>query len=260
MCQGLHHRHSVPALISNERGGYDFLEGIEPYSSGVVAHDEFEVVHATLDKLVPWRDGFAQVEEYLRDFGLGREALCGVELRSPEVFSMEGFAEFNKGYRELLEDWGLMVDGQNPVARTNVAPFDHAPDEVSLFAFSHTAPNADIGRPTFVVAGGGEVRGGLCAENILRLGETGADAMAEKAAWVMDIMENRLTGLGVGWDQVTATDVYTVHPLRDIVEGVLLPRMGAAALKGMTWHYSRPPIVDIEFEMDLRGVVREVVI
>jgi hypothetical protein len=76
----------------------------------------------------------------------------------------------------------------------------------------------------------------------------------------MDIMENRLTGLGAGWDQVTAADVYTVHPLRDIVEGVLLPRMGVAALKGMTWHYSRPPIVAIEFEMDLRGVACEVVI
>jgi hypothetical protein len=44
------------------------------------------------------------------------------------------------------------------------------------------------------------------------------------------------------------------------VEGVLLPRIGTAALKGMTWHYSRPPIVDIEFEMDLRGVAREMVI
>ena len=246
--------------ISNENGGYDFLEGIEPYSSGVVAREGFEVVHVTLDKLMPWRAGFARVEEYLKDAGLGRGALCGVELRSPKAFSMEGFSEFNKGYRKLLEDWGLMVEGQNPVARTNVAPFDHAPDEVSLFAFSHTVPNVEIGRPTFVVAGGGEVRGSLCAENIVRLGKTDAVAMTEKAACVMDIMENRLMGLGVGWNQVTATDVYTVHPLRDIVEGVLLPRIGTAALKGMTWHYSRPPIVDIEFEMDLRGVAREMVI
>ena len=247
-------------LVINEAGGYDFLEGIEPYSCGVVAREGFEVVHLTLDKLLPWRDGFARMEEYLKDAGLGREALCGVELRSPKAFSMEGFSEFNKGYRKLLEDWGLMVEGQNPVARTNVAPFDHAPDEVSLFAFSHTVPNVEIGRPTFVVAGGGEVRGSLCTQNIVRLGEIDAVAMAEKATCVMDIMENRLMGLGVGWNQVTATDVYTVHPLRDIVEGVLLPRMGTAALKGMTWHYSRPPIVDIEFEMDLRGVAREMVI
>ena len=153
-----------------------------------------------------------------------------------------------------------MVDGQNPVARTNVAPFAPAPDEVSLFAFSHTVRNTEINRPTFVVAGGGEVRGGLRPENIVRLGGTDADAMTEKAGFVMDIMEKRLAGLGVCCEGLTTNDVYTLHPLRDIVEGVLLPRMGAAALKGMTWHYSRPPIVDIEFEMDLRGVVREVVI
>ena len=73
-------------------------------------------------------------------------------------------------------------------------------------------------------------------------------------------MELRLRGLAADWTGVTVTNVYTVHPLRDIVESVMLPRMGAAALKGLTWHFSRPPIVDIEFEMDLRGVRREVVI
>ena len=66
----LHHRPSVPALISNERGGYDFLEGIEPYSSGVVARERFEVVHVALDKLLPWRDGFARVEEYCMDHSI----------------------------------------------------------------------------------------------------------------------------------------------------------------------------------------------
>jgi len=52
--------------ISNENGGYDFLDGIGPYSSGVVARQGFEVVHVTLGKFLPWRDGFVQVEEYLR--------------------------------------------------------------------------------------------------------------------------------------------------------------------------------------------------
>jgi hypothetical protein len=31
-------------------------------------------------------------------------------------------------------------------------------------------------------------------------------------------------------------------------------------MHGATWHYSRPPIVSIEYEMDLRGCLREVVI
>ena len=249
----------MPERLANARGGYDFLSGIAPYSSGVVAREGFEIVHVTLGEMLPWRAGFERIDEYLTANGLGREALCGVELRSPEPFSMEGFGDFNGGYRALLEEWGLMVDGQNPVARTNVAPFADAPGEVCLHAFSHTAPCAD-GRQTFVVAGGGEVNGGLRNENIVRFEETNAEAMAKKAAFVMDLMELRLRGLAADWTGVTVTNVYTVHPLRDIVESVMLPRMGAAALKGLTWHFSRPPIVDIEFEMDLRGVRREVVI
>jgi len=30
--------------------------------------------------------------------------------------------------------------------------------------------------------------------------------------------------------------------------------LGPAAIHGITWHLSAPPIIDIEFEMDMRGV------
>ena len=33
-----------------------------------------------------------------------------------------------------------------------------------------------------------------------------------------------------------------------------------AAPAGLTWHYCRPPIVGLEYEMDLRGVALERVI
>ena len=39
-----------------------------------------------------------------------------------------------------------------------------------------------------------------------------------------------------------------------------IPGLPAAARLGVRWYYSRPPVKDIEFEMDLRGVVRDVVI
>ncbi|MBS0531658.1 MAG: hypothetical protein JSS22_20055, partial [Proteobacteria bacterium] len=29
---------------------------------------------------------------------------------------------------------------------------------------------------------------------------------------------------------------------------------------GLTWHFARPPVIDLEFEMDCRRVMREVVI
>jgi hypothetical protein len=38
-----------------------------------------------------------------------------------------------------------------------------------------------------------------------------------------------------------------------------IARRGAAR-HGLTWQYCRPPVVDLEFEMDCRGISRELVI
>jgi hypothetical protein len=66
--------------------------------------------------------------------------------------------------------------------------------------------------------------------------------------------------LGADWPDVTTTGVYTVHDIRPLLEPEILPRLAAAARHGITWHYARPPIVSIEYEMDLRGCRREIVI
>jgi hypothetical protein len=173
---------------------------------------------------------------------------------------MEGFIDFNTQYRRLLLDWNMMVDGLNPVARTNVAPEFNPPREAMLFAFSHTRPS-DVSRPTFVVAGGGELPDGELAERrIVRVGETSPDALIEKAECVARIMNSRLQGLGGSSELLTVLDVYTVHALRPLLESVLVSRLPAIATRGVQWFYSRPPIVDIEFEMDMRGVVCEEVV
>jgi hypothetical protein len=43
--------------------------------------------------------------------------------------------------------------------------------------------------------------------------------------------------------------------VQEIIRGI-----PSAASVGLHWFYTRPPILDIEFEMDVRGVVREIVI
>src|SRR5712691_10098469 len=53
-------------------GGYRFLPGIAPFSSGVVALPGYEVVHATLRAPIPWRDGFALIDRHLRPEGRPR--------------------------------------------------------------------------------------------------------------------------------------------------------------------------------------------
>ena len=236
-------------------GQYRFLPGIAPYSSGVVAMPGHQIVHATLRAPVPWRDGFALIDRHLRGERRPRAALCAIALRSPKPFTFAGFAEFNAGYRALLEAWGLLVDGANPIARTNVAPLVGAPAEPSLHAFAYTLAETTP-RPTFVVAGSGEVVE-LAAEKIVRRGETTPDAIREKAAFVMSVMQTRLRGLGADWSDVTTIDVYTPHPIEPFVRDVLLGTAGPAAIHGVRWYPSHPPIVGLEYEMDLRGVARE---
>lgn len=245
-------------LIDNINGGYRFASGIAPYSAGVVALPGFEIVHVTLQQSVPYRDGFVQIDRWLSGQNRPRMALCAVELRLPTPVSFDGFAEFNAGYQQMLSDWDLMIDGRNPVARTNIAPALSPPDEPSLYAFSYT-DSSDTDQPTFIVAGAGDLRdqAELSPDAIVRRDETSPDAMREKAETVMAVMHERLSALQVTADALTAVHVYTVQPLHAFLSGTILEKLPAAARHGVCWHYSRPPIAGLEFEMDMRGVRRE---
>ena len=248
----------TPPVRDVHAGQYRFLPGIAPFSSGVVAMAGYQVVHATLRAPIPWRDGFGLIDLHLRAGDRPRAALCAIELRSPAPFSFDGFDTFNAGYQALLAEWKLHVDGENPIARTNVAPVTGAPREPSLYAFSYTVPGTTE-RPTFIVAGAGEMRErGVGTEGIVRHGETSAAAMREKAAHVMGIMQARLQGLGGAWRDVTAIDIYTAQPIETFLPETVLAPAGPAAIHGVRWFPSRPPVIGLEYEMDLRGVVRAV--
>jgi hypothetical protein len=247
-------------LIKNPAGNYAFLKGISPYSAGAVAEAGYAIEHVRLHALPPLRRGFEVVEGYLKSIGRPKAALCGIELRSPRPFSFRGFSDFNTGYVEILKSWDLLQDGLNPVARTNVAPELNSPAEPSLFGFSYTV-SASAGRPTFVVAGAGELpEGSLDPHDVVRRGETSKEALIEKARFVMELMDSRLKGLVTDWSHVTATNIYTVHDFSSWLVTEVLSRTHSAHLQGVTWHFSRPPIVSIEYEMDLRGCLKEVVI
>jgi hypothetical protein len=247
-------------LIENKRGNYSFLKGIAPYSGGVVASAGFEVVHIRLARYLPLRAGFDAVQGHLTKIGRPLQAMCAMELRSPRPFTFTGFNQFNASYIDVLKKWDILMDGINPVARTNIAPEVRPPGEPSLYAFSYTVPSK-AARRTFVVAGAGELpEGSLDPHDVIRRGESSADAIHEKAHYVMGLMEGRLKGLGVGWGDVTTSQIYTVHDIRPFIEKELLGRLEGGGAHGLTWHYSRPPIESIEYEMDLRGCVTEFVV
>ncbi len=143
-------------LVENKRGNYSFLKGIAPYSAGVVAEAGFEVVHVRLPRYAPLQAGFDTVEAYLKSAGRPLQAVCGMELRSPKPFSFTGFHEFNARYIDFLKKWDILLDGVNPVARTNVEPEVNPPGEPSLYAFSYTVPSK-AARKTFCSCGGRRV-------------------------------------------------------------------------------------------------------
>ena len=81
--------------------------------------------------------------------------------------------------------------------------------------------------------------------------------MREKARFVLGEMERRMAALGFGWADVTATQVYTVYDIHPFLADEIVRR--GAARAGLTWHYARPPVQGLDYEMDVRGLARELV-
>jgi len=240
-------------------GGYRYIPAVFQYSGGVAAEPGIAIVRMRFHRPVPLAQGFARIEEAIRAAGRPLTAFCACELRSPAPFTEEGFRAFNEIYAGTLRQWGVMAGDANPVARSNVCPEIEPPGEPSFHAFCFTV-EAPQGLPTFVVAGSGEaVEGkGNYREHTVRFGETSPDALAEKARFVLSEMERRLSLLGFGWADTTAAQVYTVHDLHPFLAGEIVRR--GAARAGLTWHYARPPVRDLEYEMDCRAIAEERVI
>ena len=72
-------------LIANPKGNFQFLKGSGPYSSGAVASPGYEVVHAIFNPLPGLWDAFGMIEKHLQAAGRPLDALCGMELRIPQV-------------------------------------------------------------------------------------------------------------------------------------------------------------------------------
>jgi len=209
-------------------GGYRFIPGVFQYSGGVAALAGHAIERVRFRAPVPLQQGFAQIERLIGQAGRPLTSFCACELRSPAQFSEQGFRAFNESYVVTLEKWGLFDGKLNPVARSNVCPLIDPPAEPSLHAFSFAVPATDAA-PTFVIAGSGEAREGGASyrERIVRYRETSADAMREKARYVLGEMERRLAALAFAWGDTTATQVYTVQDLHPFMADEIM-RRGAA--------------------------------
>lgn len=250
------------APLTPTAGGYLFLAGGIPYSSGVVADHDHQIVRVLLEEPVPWRQGFRLVDQHLSSVGRTRLALCAVELRSPTQFSFAGFSEFNAGYCAVLQDWGLYDQhGANPIARTNVVPLVGAVEEPSMYAFCYTVAADPHQRLTFVTSGAGELRGdALSADSIVSPGDRTPEGMTLKVDRVLEAITDRLQRLGASWPETTTVDVYTAELMSAVLVDAMSLRTGSALVRGVRWYPALPPIEGLEFEMDARGVSTELVV
>jgi hypothetical protein len=241
-------------------GNYRFIPAVFQYSSGAAASPGYEIERVRFHKWLPLAEGFAAVAKYIRDAGQPLTSFCACELRSPAAFTEAGFRQFNEHYVKTLAEWGIYDGKTNPVARSNVCPETDPPAEPSFYAFSFTRPSQSA-TPTFVIAGGAEARGGggSYPERIVCYRDLSPAGLQEKVRFtVRDQMEARLAEFGFGWKDVTAAQAYSIRDFHPVVSDELVRR--GAMHGGLTWHFARPPVIDLEFEMDCRRVMRETVV
>ncbi len=247
----------MPSVQAFAPGGYRFIPYAFQYSGGVVAEPGFRIERARFARPLPLAEGFDAIEANLKGLGRPPTAFCACELRSPAQFTAAGVIAFNRQYVQRLEKWGTFRDDINPVARSNVCPEIAPPATPSFYAFSYTMPGDGGG---FVAAGSGEACDGTgsYAERIVRFGDQSPAAMRDKAHLVLDVMEERMAPLGVGWGDVTTTQLYTVYDVHPFFADEFVARGAVPA--GLTWHFARPPVQGLDLEIDVRGLARELVI
>ena len=237
--------------VLHPNGSYKFLPAIPAYSAGVAVIPGYEIAALRFLDSPSLAHGFEQIDREIARRGLPSSALVGLELRCPAAFDFDGFAKFNTEYRQLLIERALLIGDTNPVARTNVIPVHDAPTEPAVLTAFIVQPSEGSGDVDFIVAGAGEVNGELRPENIVARGDISPEGLKKKVDFVLDEMEARLAALGADTQSPTTINVYTAHDI-DHLSAAIAFRLPAVQRHGYVRWLARPPISEIEFEMDCR--------
>jgi hypothetical protein len=244
-------------VIDFQPGGYRFIESVFQFSGGTAAQPGFAIERAVLERPLPIAEGFKMVEAHLTAIGRPTTSLCACELRSPEPFSERGFVDFNRSYVQTLERFGLVRNGVNPVARTNVCPRFSRPSVPTIYAVAYTVPSTTA-RDTFVVSGGAEAAEGKgdYHDSIIALGDVSTDGLRCKLRYVRNEQSRRLNALGMQWRDAVDVRLYSLHDVGPLIQTEL--HHHEIGVHGLKWHDASPPVQDCEYEMDARTVLRDI--
>ena len=246
--------------VEHAGGGYEFIPGPPFASNGVIAGPGMTIQRGVFAEPILLPEGFEAVRRHLDREGRPLEALCGFDLRLPAARTLEDFLAFNGEYLAQLDAWELLRDGSSPLARTNVAPVSGAPSRPAVLAFSYTVDSRSA-VDTFVVSGVAEVPDEATGpQDVVRLGETSADALLEKLRFVVGVVADRVGALGAQWKNTVAVHLYTAHDLAFSLVREVLSERGIVPVQGITWHDAAPPLDLLELEVDVRRYGREITV
>jgi hypothetical protein len=232
-------------------GGYRFLPAISAYSAGVAAASGYEIAALRFLDSPTLSQAFERIDRELARRGLVSSAMASLELRSPGAFTFDGFVSFNNEYLQLLEERGIMLGEVNPVGRTNVIPVHNGPAHPTIFTAFIVQHSEGSGGEDFVVSGAGEIDGDLRPENIVARGDISEAGLKAKAECVLNEMNVRLKALGSNGNSPNTINVYTAHGI-DHLTSLISDRLAAAHRNGFVRWMTRPPVQEIEFEMDCK--------
>lgn len=237
--------------------GYAFLKGAgNPFSGGVACLKGHGLTRVRFRSPPPLREGLARAASFIQSQGRPLAALAACELRSPAQMSVADFAAFNRQYVDLLRTLGFAAEAPFPMARSNVAPIDDAPATNTLFAFTYAstyskaaAEPAPGNGADFLISGRAELMDE--PRSVIAEGDSSAAGTEKKAAHVFDQLHSRVEALGARWTEITGVQIYTGRPIEPALP--VLRRFGLGNV-GLSLFHAHPPVVPLEFEVDVRSV------
>jgi hypothetical protein len=77
---------------------------------------------------------------------------------------------------------------------------------------------------------------------------------------MMRVLSARMAELGVNWGDATAIQLYGVDEVQTFLVDRVLRKLGPAAVHGIHWFPSLPPIEGLKLEIDVRAAGTELVL
>jgi hypothetical protein len=70
-------------------------------------------------------------------------------------------------------------------------------------------------------------------------------------------LDERLNALGVSWGEATDAQLYGTRADHELLAETGLPRFAELSRPGLRWFFSRPPMDELNLEIDVRGLSAE---